>query len=150
MTFSKSVIPGLLALALVLELSGCAAANKSIAARRGFNREQSMQGFYEVEPMDVGESFSGEASYYGPGFHGKKTANGETYDQNAMTCAHKTLPFGTKLKVTLLSTGKSAIVRVTDRGPYMDGRILDLSVSAGKQVGLDLVGVGEVEAEVVE
>lgn len=129
---------------------GCSAANKSIAARKGFNRSQHMQGFYKTEPKDVGETFSGKASYYGPGFHGKKTANGEIYDQDDLTCAHKTLPFQTKLKVTLESTGKSTVVRVNDRGPYKDTRILDLSVRAAKEIGLVAEGVGTVEAEVIE
>lgn len=131
-------------------LMGCSAANKSIAARQGFNRSQHMQGFYKTEPKDVGETFSGKASYYGPGFHGKKTANGEIYDQDDLTCAHKTLPFQTKLKVTLESTGKSTVVRVNDRGPYKDTRILDLSVRAAKEIGLVAEGVGMVEAEVIE
>jgi len=109
-----------------------------------------MQDFYTVEPMEIGESFSGMASYYGPGFHGRKTASGKTYDQNAMTCAHKTLPFGTKLQITLLSSGKTVVVQVEDRGPYMDGRVLDLSVAAAKKIGLAGVGVGEVLATVVE
>lgn len=133
-----------------MDLAGCSAANRSIASRKGFNREQNMQGFYKTEAVPVGETFTGEASYYGPGFHGKKTANGETYDQDAMTCAHKTLPFGTILEVTLLSTGKSIEVRVTDRGPYKDGRILDLSVAAARQIGLIGPGVGEVRAKVLK
>lgn len=135
---------------LLIGLSSCAEANRKIASRKGYNREIHMQDFFEVEPMDVGESFSGMASYYGPGFHGKKTASGKSYDQNSMTCAHKTLPFGTKLQITLLSNGKTVVVQVEDRGPYMDGRILDLSVAAAKKIGLTGVGVGEVLATVVE
>ena len=108
-----------------------------------------MIGFYEVEPQPVGTVISGEASFYGPGFHGNKTASGEAYNQNAMTCAHKTLPLGTVLRVTLPQTGKQADVRVNDRGPYKDGRILDLSVAAAKQIGLAPLGVAEVEAEVI-
>lgn len=129
-------------------LSACAGP-ASIGARPGFNRSQHMIGFYEVEPQPVGTVISGEASFYGPGFHGNKTASGETYNQNAMTCAHKTLPLGTVLRVTLPQTGKQADVRVNDRGPYKDGRILDLSVAAAKQIGLAPLGVAEVEAEVI-
>lgn len=109
-----------------------------------------MQSFYEVEPEPVGTVLSGEASFYGPGFHGNKTASGETYNQNSYTCAHKTLPFNTVLRVSLPQTGKNVDVRVNDRGPYKDGRILDLSVSAAKQLGLVPLGVAEVEAEVVK
>lgn len=135
-------------LAIAALLSACAGP-ASIGARQGFNRAQHMIGFYEVEPKPVGTVMSGEASFYGPGFHGNKTASGETYNQNAMTCAHKTLPLGTVLRVTLPQTGKQADVRVNDRGPYKDGRILDLSVAAAKQIGLAPLGVAEVEAEVI-
>ena len=93
---------------------------------------------------------TGEASYYGPGFDGKKTASGEIFDQDDMTCAHKSLPFGTKLKVVRKDNGKSVVVRVNDRGPYVDGRILDLSMAAGKKIGLDKVGHAEVVATVIE
>ena len=92
---------------------------------------------------------TGVASYYGPGFHGRRTANGETFNQNAMTAAHRTLPFGTKLKVTNLANGQSAIVRVNDRGPYAGGRVIDLSVAAAKQIGSTHSGVAKVRIEVV-
>lgn len=149
MIFSRKIW-GLCFVGFAILLVGCSAANQKIASRTGFNRAQHMQGFYKTESRAVGDVFSGKASYYGPGFHGKKTANGETYDQNDHTCAHKTLPFNTKLKVMLESTGKSTIVRVNDRGPYKDSRILDLSVQAAKDIGLVAEGVGTVEAEVVE
>lgn len=94
--------------------------------------------------------FMGHVSYYGPGFHGKKTASGETFDQDDMTCAHKTLPFGTKLKVTLVSSNKSVEVRVNDRGPFIKGRAVDLSVAAAKAIVLDKVGVGEARIEIIK
>ena len=93
---------------------------------------------------------SGVASYYGPGFHGRRTANGETFNMHAMTAAHRTLPFGTKLKVTNLANGKSTIVRVNDRGPYVGGRIIDLSVAAAQQIGSTSSGVARVNLEVVK
>lgn len=148
MTSNRNIILLLLVAFLVL-LSSCAQANRKIAARKGFNRDIQMQSFFTVEAMEIGETFDGVASYYGPGFHGKRTASGEVYNQNANTCAHKTLPFGTKLKVTLLSSGKSTIVRVNDRGPYIDDRVIDLSVASAKQIGLYAKGVEEVLAEVV-
>ena len=98
----------------------------------------------------MGMKMTGEASYYGPGCVGKKTASGEIFDQDDMTCAHKSLPFGTKLKVVRKDNGKSVVVRVNDRGPYVDGRILDLSMAAGKKIGLDKVGHAEVVATVIE
>jgi len=88
-------------------------------------------------PVDAAERCSGQivgASWYGPGFHGRTTANGERFDQNAMTAAHKTLPFGTRLRVTY--RGKSATVRINDRGPYIAGRSIDLSKEAARRVGL--------------
>ncbi len=93
--------------------------------------------------------WEGNVSYYGKGFHGKKTANGERFDQMAKTCAHRTLPFGTLLKITLKKTGKSVVVRVNDRGPYKDNRLVDLSYGAAKEIGLDLVGVGQATIETV-
>ena len=95
------------------------------------------------EKAEIGTKLQGEASYYGPGFHGKQTASGEIF-------AHKSLPFGTKLKVVRDDTGASVVVRVNDRGPYVDGRILDLSVAAGKDIGLDKVGHAKVTATVIE
>ena len=75
------------------------------------------------------------ASWYGPGFHGNLTANGETYDQWAMTAAHKTLPFGTQLRVTNVANGQSVVVRINDRGPFIPGRDLDLSRAAAEALG---------------
>ena len=71
--------------------------------------------------------FNGTASWYGPGFHGKKTASGEIYDQTKLTAAHKTLPLGTKARVTNLDNGSAVEVEINDRGPFVDGRIIDLS-----------------------
>lgn len=98
----------------------------------------------------IGEVLHGEASYYGPGLEGNLTANGETFDPSEMTCAHKSLPFNTYLRVTRDDTGESVVVRVNDRGPYAKGRILDLSAAAGKKIGLDKVGHATVTAEVIE
>ena len=92
---------------------------------------------------------AGVASYYGPGFHGRRTANGERFDMHAMTAAHRTLPFGTLVKVTNLSNGKSTVVRVTDRGPYVGNRVIDLSVAAAKQIGSTHSGVAQVSLEIV-
>lgn len=94
-------------------------------------------------------SSSGVASYYGPGFHGRRTANGETFNMNAMTAAHRTLPFGTLVKVTNLSNGKSTIVRVNDRGPYVGNRVIDLSVAAAKEIGSTGSGTARVNLEVL-
>ncbi len=82
----------------------------------------------------------GEASWYGPGFEGKQTASGETFDQNRLTAAHLSLPLGTKVKVTNLENGRSVKVEVNDRGPYVRGRAIDLSKAAARK--LDMVDEG--------
>ena len=83
---------------------------------------------------------SGRASWYGDRFHGRKTASGEVYNMNAMTAAHKTLPFGTKVRVVSKTTGKSVVVKVNDRGPFAKRRIIDLSKAAAKKLGMIQVG----------
>lgn len=90
-----------------------------------------------------------KASWYGPKFHGKLTANGEIYNQMALTAAHKSLKFGTLLKVTNTKNGRSVIVRINDRGPYIEGRDLDLSKGAAIELGLLRRGVARVKIEEV-
>lgn len=91
----------------------------------------------------------GMASFYGKKYQGRKTANGETFDMYDYTCAHKTLPFGTKLKVTYLKTKESVVVRVNDRGPFIGNRIIDLTRQAAKDIGLLNDGVGKVKIEIL-
>lgn len=133
---------------LAIALCGCAE-KESIAARKGYVRFPEKQ-YASKEKAKIGLEIKGQASYYGPGFDGKKTASGEIFNQNDFTCAHKNLPFGTKLKVVRKDNGKSVVVRVNDRGPYAKGRILDLSVAAAKEIGLDKAGHAEVVATVIE
>lgn len=90
----------------------------------------------------------GIASWYGPGFHGKLTANGEKYNQNSITAAHKLLPFGTKIRVTNLENGRTVVVRINDRGPFLHDRIIDLSKGAAKQVGILDSGTAKVHLSV--
>jgi rare lipoprotein A len=90
-----------------------------------------------------------KASWYGPRFHGKFTANGEVYDQMALTAAHKSLSFGTLLKITNPKNGKSVIVRINDRGPYIEGRELDLSKGAAIELGILEKGVARVKVQEV-
>ena len=86
----------------------------------------------------------GIASWYGPGFHGKLTANGEVYDMYGISAAHKTLPFGTIVRVVDLETGRSVVVRINDRGPFIEGRIIDLSKGAAEKLGIISRGITEV------
>lgn len=89
----------------------------------------------------------GTASWYGPGFHGKKTASGKRFNQNALTAAHRSLPFGTKARVTNLRNGKKIVVQINDRGPHRRGRIIDLSRAAAQQ--LSIHGASRVRLEVI-
>ena len=104
----------------------------------------------EATGQPTGESGTCQASFYGEGFHGSTTANGETFDTNAMTAAHKTLPFNTKVEVTNPTNGQTATVRINDRGPYIDGRCLDLSTAAFDQVIGTGAGVGTLDWQVVQ
>ena len=92
----------------------------------------------------------GGASYYANRFHGKRTSSGELYDKHAFTCAHRTLPFGTSLKVSRVDNGKSVVVRVNDRGPHSAGRVVDLSLAAAETIDLVIDGVTQVKVEVVQ
>jgi rare lipoprotein A len=99
-----------------------------------------------IAPSSGGHSFSGMASFYG-NESGSRTASGQHFNQNALTCAHRSLPFGTKLRVT--HGDRSVIVTVNDRGPFVRGRVLDLSTAAARAVGIVGAGVGRVVAEVM-
>ena len=94
--------------------------------------------------------YRGISSYYGPNFHGKLTANGEVYDMYGLTAAHKEMPLNTVARVTNLDNGKSLILRINDRGPYIDGRILDCSYGAAKKLGFLNAGTANVEIKVIE
>ena len=99
-----------------------------------------------IGSQSSGRGFSGKASFYG-NESGSRTASGQRFNQNAMTAAHRSLPFGTKLRVT--HGGRSVVVTVNDRGPFIRGRVLDLSTGAARAVGLTGAGVGRVTAQVV-
>ena len=100
--------------------------------------------------VSSGHSESGMASYYGNEFHGRKTANGERFDQGKLTAAHRTLPFGTRVKVTNKQNGRSVVVRVNDRGPFVKGRVIDLSSAAFRHIAYLGAGVVPVQIEVVD
>ncbi|HYF03301.1 MAG TPA: septal ring lytic transglycosylase RlpA family protein [Patescibacteria group bacterium] len=100
--------------------------------------------------VPVGSTFRGLASYYGDKFHGRTTANGEIFDQQQLTAAHRSFPFGTIVKVTNIKNNQSVVVRVNDRGPFVDGRIIDLSRQAAEKIDMIRAGVAEVEIEVLQ
>lgn len=93
---------------------------------------------------------TGEASWYGPGFYGNRTANGEVFRPGTLTAAHRTLPFGTKVRVTNLWNGRSAVVRINDRGPFHGRRVIDLAHGAASQLGLISSGIAQVKLEVLQ
>ncbi len=110
--------------------TGCTGAHRAERGRRGFEQ-------------------SGVASWYGPGFHGKSTANGETYDMEAMTAAHKKLPFGSMVEVRNRDNGRTTTVRINDRGPFARRRIIDLSKAAAREIGMLGPGTARVRIRVV-
>lgn len=89
----------------------------------------------------------GKASYYSKNLHGRRTSDGSRYHKDSLTCAHRTLPFGTLLKVTNKQNGKEVVVKVTDRGPYGHGRVVDLSTAAAKELGMLASGIAQVKIE---
>lgn len=91
---------------------------------------------------------TGKASWYGPGFDGRKTASGERFNRNAMTAAHKSLPLHSRVRVTNLANNESVVVKINDRGPYVSGRIIDLSQAAARAIGIR--GVGKVSISVID
>jgi len=104
---------------------------------------------WSLLPATVSANETGIAAYYSNVFHGRKTASGERYDKNALTAAHNTHKFGTRLRVTNLKNNKSVIVRVNDRGPHTRGRIIDLSRRAAKKLGFVKQGLAKVSIEVL-
>jgi len=128
----------------------CAAA-VGLSACTGSSPRFTASGGIKVE---TGGSYSareeGIASYYADKFNGRKTSNGEIFDMNTLTAAHKALPFNSVVKVTNLDNGKSVIVRVNDRGPFIEGRIIDLSLAAAKAISMIGTGTARVSLEVLE
>ena len=120
-----------------------ASRHKSVAKKGADDRDLWLQ------RAQQGDLLSGKASWYGPDFHNKATASGLSYDMYTFTAAHRTLPMGTVVKVTDQDNGKSVMVCVTDRGPFVRGRIIDLSYAAAQQINLGTRGVGRVNLEVV-
>lgn len=130
-------------------LLGNAPPLKVIAGLPEAPKPQIVKQAQQVVAQAVKVGSHGMASWYGPGFNGRRSANGERYNQNNLTAAHRSLPFGTKVKVTNVRTGRSVVVRITDRGPHVRGRIIDLSAAAARIVGVMQSGVAPVQLEVL-
>ena len=127
---------------MVVAALGMLALEKSFEPGR--QRVENRGAYYRFAPEE------GIASWYGPGFIGRPTASGEIYDPNDWVAAHRTLPLGTRVRVTNLGNGMTVVLRITDRGPYVEGRILDLSRRAARFLGLKRKGLGKVRIEVIE
>ena len=139
---------GLVLLGLSILLLGCATSQPPPAGPPGHPKPYKVLGkWYQPLPDSKGFRQRGRASWYGADFHGKKTSNGEIYDMYAVTAAHKTLPLGTYVRVHNLENGRQLDVRINDRGPFVRGRIIDLSYTAAKKIGI--VGPGTAAVEIV-
>ena len=124
--------------------------NDSPALQRATMKPYQVRGkWYYPIVVNEGDTFSGKASWYGPNFHGRLTASGERYNMYALTAASKTLPLNTYVKVTNLNNGREVVVRINDRGPFVESRIIDLSYIAAKRLGVIKNGVIPVRLEVV-
>lgn len=125
-------------------------ARDSAAIQRATMRAYQINGkWYYPQQVSLGETYDGIASWYGPDFHNKKTSNGEIYDMYLHTAAHKTLPMNTIVKVISKDTNKSTIVRINDRGPFVEGRIIDLSAAAAKDIDMIKAGTAKVNIEII-
>lgn len=131
----------LLLIVLMILLSSCGITRTGTAPERTPSSSEVNAGA-EIE--------AGVASWYGPNFHGKLTANGETYNMNGMTAAHRSLPFNTVVQVENMTNGKTVVVRINDRGPYAHNRIIDLSRRAAQEIDMEEVGTAEVKIYLVE
>jgi rare lipoprotein A len=154
----KCVLFLLLGFVLLFALSGCSQKKAgykrskytSAARHKATMRTYRVRGrMYQPTYVGVNDTMRGVSSWYGPNFHGKLTSNGETYNMHAMTAAHKTWPMDTMVRVDNLKNGKSVVVRVNDRGPFVSGRVIDCSYAAGKAIGLDKTGIAPVKLTVL-
>ena len=126
--------------------------NNTIAVTLEQNEiEQDSFRFRSQEPqiLITRQTYYGKASWYGPKFHGRLTANGEIFNSYGLTAAHRSLPFGTKVRVTNLRNGRSVIVRINDRGPFIKGRIIDLSAGAAQKLNMVGNGVANVQIDIL-
>lgn len=139
---------------VLIVLIGCS--SNARYTTKGASKRNVQQRYSSKDPAKFETELKSEnvyyfvTSYYGKKFHGRPTANGDTFDMNKMTCAHKTLPFNTMLRVTNEDNGKSVVVRVNDRGPFIKGRDLDLSKGAAEIIGLIPYGVKKLKVEILK
>lgn len=148
MTELNRYVLALAAIGFVAAALGCS--NSYRSSKIGDPGEDLVTDRTAQSPDGHRHQLSGQASWYGNDFQGETTASGEVYEMYGFTAAHKTLPFHTVVRVTHPLTRKSVVVRINDRGPYVDGRIIDLSWAAARDLGLDRAGTMQVELEVLQ
>lgn len=122
----------------------------SVSLFTGCARKTSARVPPPVKPARIGETQTGIASWYGVPYNGRRSANGEIYDMEKLTAAHRTFPFDTWVEVTNLSNDRRVDVRITDRGPFVDGRIIDLSLAAAREIDLVAPGIVRVRIKVIK
>lgn len=166
MSFLRTSVPLFLCITLSISIVGCTSKSEGYSvynARTGKTKIKNSASMhratmrpyvingkkYYPTRVSVGDQFSGMASWYGRDFHGKKTSNGEVYNMYALTAAHKTLPMNTMVKVTNLLNNKTLVVRINDRGPFVQGRIIDLSNKAASMLQAKNRGIVPVRIEIV-
>jgi len=123
--------------------------NFDASSETSFNKDKWMMNENRMHQQTLAYAYTGVASWYGPGFYGNRTANGEIYRPGTFTIAHRSLPFGTRVRITNLNNGRSAIARVNDRGPYVGGRIADLGQGIASYLGVTSSGLADVRLEVL-
>ena len=135
----------------VATLAGCAGKSPSAPTSTGYKvgKPYQIAGVWYYPHVDYEYDETGIASWYGPGFHGKKTASGETYDQNGLTAAHRTLPLPSMIRVTNLANGRQITLKVNDRGPFAHGRILDVSRRGAQLLDFERTGTAKVRVEIL-
>ncbi|UOM34573.1 septal ring lytic transglycosylase RlpA family protein [Acuticoccus sp. I52.16.1] len=131
----------------VLSASADGASDEDVTGFKKIGKPYKVGGRWYTPKHDEDYDKTGKASWYGPQFHGKSTANGEVFDQDSLTAAHPTLPLPSYVRVTVLKTGKSAVLRVNDRGPFHRGRIIDVSKGAATKLGFRAAGSAKVRVE---
>jgi len=142
----------ILSLATALSLTGPAVAvapGSLTLPKLDFDGAHNSLQWMPAPGVGVLETIASNASWYGPGFHGRLTASGEVFNQYSMTAAHKSLPFGTRVRVTNLYNGRSTVVRINDRGPFIGGRVVDLSMAAAERIGMISSGTAPVSIQVL-
>lgn len=152
----KNQLRQLLTITLLTSTLSMGLTDAAIAAKALSNVEENQNSPTTLQEASSSKGFTqliarmrGRASWYGPGFHGRRTASGERFNAGAYTAAHRSLPFGTKVRVTNLRNGRSVVVRINDRGPYAGGRVIDLSKAAAQAIGMIRSGTAPVRMEII-